>query len=248
LADAVNGKVITRTNLAILFEDGFDDLAGLWADLGVEVAFSLPSWEEHSTDYQRGEGVFKKVVKGLRQLNAVGYGHEELSPSGKTLIANLVMNPGGGFLPPSQSSAEYEFRKNLKDNHGVAFNRLLTITNNPTGRFRSFLEERGTYDTYMNRLASSFNDKAIENMMCRSQISVSWDGRLFDCDFNQALDWPLIEQATILELVEQGVLPRKMRLAEHCYACTAGAGSSCGGATTPSCCETAAPSCCETAG
>lgn len=231
LADAADGKVITRTNLVILTEYGFDDLPAFWADLGVEVDLSLSSWEERLVDRQRGEGVFRRAIEGLKMLNAVGYGLGKTNSSGKKLIANLVMNPNGAFLPPAQASAEREFKVKLKECYGVTFDSLFTITNNPTGRFGGFLESRGTYDAYLKRLSDNFNPTAVENMMCRSQISVSWDGRLFDCDFNQALNWPLEDQSTVFSLAEQGVRPRRLRLGDHCYACTAGAGSSCGGAT-----------------
>jgi len=231
LADAVGGKVITRTNLVILTEVGFGDLPDYWAELGIEVAFSLPSWEERNTDRQRGEGTFQQAIQGLKKLNTAGYGQGRSNSSGRALIANLVVNPGGAFLPPAQSSAEQEFKTKLKERYDVTFDSLFTITNNPTGRFRSFLDDRGIYDSYMKRLFDSFNPATVVSMMCRSQISVSWDGRLFDCDFNQVLDWPLNEQPTIFEAAEQGIKPRKLRLGDHCYACTAGAGSSCGGTT-----------------
>ncbi|MCL1846819.1 MAG: radical SAM/Cys-rich domain protein [Coriobacteriia bacterium] len=225
------GKTITRTNLVILTEDGFGDLPAFWAELGVEVAFSLPSWEERNTDRQRGEGTFRRAIEGLRLLNAAGYGLGKTNTSGRPLVANLVVNPGGAFLPPAQTSAEREYRQHLKEEHGVCFDSLLTITNNPLGRFGDLLEERGIYNAYMKRLSDAFNPATVENMMCRSQISVAWDGRLFDCDFNQVLNWPFEEQPTIFSVAEQGIKPRQMRLGDHCYACCAGAGSSCGGAT-----------------
>jgi radical SAM/Cys-rich protein len=224
-------KIITRTNLVILTEEGYGDLPDFWAQRGIEVVCSLPSWEERNTDRQRGEGVFARAIDGLRLLNKVGYGRGAVNADGQPLVLNVVVNPGGAFLPPSQASAEREFRQKLEERYGVGFDHLLTITNNPIGRFGALLAERGKYDAYMKRLADSFNPTTVENMMCRSQISVAWDGRVFDCDFNQAIDWPLEEQTTIFAVVEQGVRPRALRLGDHCYACTAGAGSSCGGAT-----------------
>ena len=251
-----DGRVITRTNLAILTEPGFEDLPELWASLGVEIACSLPCYEEHNTDRQRGEGVFRQAIAGLRLLNAAGYGQGKTNSSGRPLVANLVMNPIGAYLPPPQSSLEQDFALHLKETYGVTFDRLLTMTNSPTGRFGDFLRDSGAWDSYMSELAGSFNQATVEHLMCRSQVSVSWDGRLFDCDFNQALDWPiegpaegspegpaegpaarlperpLEEQPTIFALLKHGVHVRKMRLGDHCYACTAGAGSSCCGSTT----------------
>ncbi|MDR1013414.1 MAG: radical SAM/Cys-rich domain protein [Coriobacteriales bacterium] len=224
-------KVITRTNLVILTEDGYGDLPAFWATRGVEVVGSLPSWEKRNTDRQRGEGVFERALVGLRLLNEAGYGTGRTNGAGQPLSLSIVVNPGGAFLPPSQQSAEREFRQKLEEQHGVRFDHLLTITNNPVGRFGALLKERDKYEPYLKRLSDSFNPATVENMMCRSQVSVSWDGRTFDCDFNQATDWPLEEQPTVFSLVEQGVRPRPLRLGDHCYACTAGAGSSCGGAT-----------------
>jgi len=226
------GKVITRTNLVILTEDGYGDLPALWADLGIEVAFSLPSWEQRTTDHQRGEGVFTRAIEGLKLLNAAGYGQGKTNHNGRPLIANLVVNPDGAFLPPPQACAQGEYKQNLAKSYQVTFDNLLTITNNPTGRFATFLEKQGIFDCYLKLLADSFNPSAVEHMMCRRQLSVSWDGRLFDCDFNQALDWPLLDQPTIFDIKDMGIKPRLMRLGDHCYACTAGAGSSCGGTTT----------------
>jgi radical SAM/Cys-rich protein len=224
-------RIITRTNLVILTEDGYGDLPAFWAARGIEVVGSLPSWEKRNTDRQRGEGVFERALAGLRLLNEAGYGRGRTNSAGQPLTLSLVVNPGGAFLPPSQQSAEREFRQKLEEQHGVHFDHLLTITNNPVGRFGALLRERDKYGAYLKRLSDSFNPATVENMMCRSQVSVSWDGRTFDCDFNQATDWPLEEQPTVFSLVEQGVRPRPLRLGDHCYACTAGAGSSCGGAT-----------------
>jgi radical SAM/Cys-rich protein len=232
LASAVGGKVITRTNAVILTEDGYGDLPAFWADRGVEVVASLPSWEARSTDRQRGDGVFERALEGLRMLNEVGYGRGLTEEDADPLVLNLVLNPGGAFLPPAQASAEREFKENLAERHGVTFDNLLTITNNPTGRFKTFLEERGTLEKYLKRLSDAFNPATVENMMCRSQLSVSWDGQTYDCDFNQAAGLPLEDQPTIFIVAEQGARTRALRLGDHCYACTAGAGSSCGGATT----------------
>ncbi|MDR3053179.1 MAG: radical SAM/Cys-rich domain protein [Coriobacteriales bacterium] len=228
---AVAGRVITRTNLVILGERGYGDLPEFWAERGVEVVASLPSWEGRSTDRQRGDGVFEQAIAGLRALNAVGYGAGAANAKGQPLVLNLVSNPGGAFLPPAQASAEREFRQNLAERYSVTFDKLLTITNNPVGRFKTFLETRGILNGYMERLGAAFNPTTVEHMMCRSQVSVAWDGRTYDCDFNQAAGLPLEDQPTIAMMAEQGTHRRALRLADHCYACTAGAGSSCGGAT-----------------
>jgi radical SAM/Cys-rich protein len=231
LARETGAKVITRTNLVILTEESYGDLPVFWAEHGIEVVCSLPSWEERNTDRQRGKGVFERAIVGLHMLNEAGYGRGATNATGQALTLNMVVNPGGAFLPPSQASAEREFKQRLGERYDVSFDNLLTITNNPIGRFGAILKERDLYDSYMKRLESSFNPATVENMMCRSQISVGWDGRTFDCDFNQTIDWPLEEQPTIFIVAEQGTKPRILRLGDHCYACTAGAGSSCGGAT-----------------
>lgn len=232
LARKRGGKVITRCNLVILTEDGYEDLPALWAELGVELAVSLPSWEARISDKQRGEGSFERAIHGLKLLNAVGYGTGAYNAEGEPLLCNIVVNPGGAFLPPAQASAEREFREKLGERYGVQFDALLTITNNPVGRFERFLEKRGKKHEYLIRLYKAFNPATVENMMCRSQVSVRWDGRLYDCDFNQTLDWEVSTQTTVSEAAEQGLGVRKIRFGDHCYACTAGAGSSCGGATT----------------
>jgi radical SAM/Cys-rich protein len=224
------GKVITRTNLVILTLPDYAHLPGFWAERGVEVVGSLPSWEARNTDRQRGEGVFERAIEGLRRLNAAGYGQGGSNADGQPLTLNLVLNPGGAFLPPPQASAEREFKAKLSE-YGISFDNLLTITNNPLGRFGDFLAEKGKLDAYMKRLTDAFNPGTVENMMCRSQLSVSWDGRLYDCDFNQAADLAAAGQNTITEVARQGAKQRPLRLGDHCYACTAGAGSSCGGAT-----------------
>jgi MoaA/NifB/PqqE/SkfB family radical SAM enzyme len=258
--DRPTAKIITRTNLVILTEEGFDDLPAFWARQGIEVVASLPSWEQRNYDRQRGEGFFERALKGLRMLNACGYGRSEdktdatdtiadgdaaglkarsttASNATQALTLNIVVNPGGAFLPPSQASAEREFREHLAE-QDLYFSHLLTITNNPTGRFAAFLKERGKLDAYLRRLEDAFNPATVPAMMCRSQISVRWDGRLYDCDFNQAAELPLKDQgriATIASLAAKlangGIKTRRLRLDNHCYACCAGAGSSCGGTT-----------------
>lgn len=217
--------VIVRTNLVILDAEGFRDIPALYAEHGVEVVCSLPYYTKRDNDRQRGGGVFDKSVTVLRRLNELGYGGD------KRLRLNLVYNPGGAFLPPSQSALEKDYKKKLMDDYGIFFNNLYTITNNPVGRFREFLDRSGNLCGYMERLYNSFNAAAVENMMCRSQISVDWQGYIYDCDFNQAIGLRAEGPATIGEWASAKRVKRRIRFGSHCYACTAGSGSSCGGAT-----------------
>jgi radical SAM/Cys-rich protein len=228
-----NGEVMTRTNLVILTHPEYAHLPKFWADNHVHVIASLPSWQERITDAQRGKGVFQKSIEGLRALNTVGYGYDD-----SLLALDLVMNPAGAFFPPSQASAEREFKQKLGELYDVTFNNLLTITNNPVGRFRRFLDSRGVTDEYMTKLYDAFNPATVPNMMCRSQISVGIDGTLYDCDFNQVVGLSILKSddkpMNITDVESDGlglVNARHIRFAGHCYACTAGAGSSCGGAT-----------------
>jgi radical SAM/Cys-rich protein len=172
----------------------------------------------------RGERVFVRSVEALQKLNALGYGREE------GFVLNLVFNPGGAFLPPAQAALEKEYREALGRDFGVVFNQLLTLTNNPLGRFAAFLERSGNLETYLNKLYQAFNSATLEGMMCRDQVSVAWDGRLYDCDFNQAANLPVFDNSTVFDWLEQSPKKRPIRFGQHCYACTAGQGSSCGGA------------------
>lgn len=172
---------IVRTNLVILDAEGFRDIPELYAKYCVEVVCSLPYYTRRDNDRQRGGGVFDKSVTLLRRLNELGYGRDE------RLHLNLVYNPGGAFLPPSQSALERDYKARLMEDYRIVFNSLYTITNNPVGRFREFLDRSGNFCGYMERLYNSFNPGAVENMMCRGQISVDWQGYIYDCDFNQAL-------------------------------------------------------------
>ena len=216
---------IVRTNLVILDAEGFRDIPELYAKYGVEVVCSLPYYTKRDNDRQRGGGVFDKSVTLLRRLNELGYGRDE------RLHLNLVYNPGGAFLPPSQPALERDYKARLMEDHGIVFNNLYTITNNPVGRFREFLDRSGNFCGYMERLYNSFNPGAVENMMCRGQISVDWQGYIYDCDFNQALGLRAEGPATIGEWAGAKSVRRRIRFGSHCYACTAGSGSSCGGAT-----------------
>ena len=189
---------------------------------------SLPYYQDYFTDKQRGKGVFNKSIEGLKLLNAQGYGKED-----GPLRLNLVYNPVGAFLPAPQESLEADFRRELKQKFGIVFNRLYTITNMPIHRFRDQLERLGAYDDYMTKLANAFNPTAAAGVMCRSMISVGYDGALYDCDFNQMLEMglePNGEPMTVFNFDDDALMKRRIRFASHCFGCTAGAGSSCGGA------------------
>jgi radical SAM/Cys-rich protein len=218
-------RVIVRTNLVILGEEGYTHLAEFYRGHGVEVVGSLPFYTAKDTDRQRGAGVFARAIAVLRRLNELGYARVP----GLTL--NLVYNPAGAFLPPPQAAMEEEYRRRLGAEHGIVFNRLFTLTNNPVGRFAAFLEQSGNMAGYMERLKSAFNAGTVLNMMCRDQISVDWQGRVYDCDFNQALGRTVSGPDEISAWGERMATERPIRLGDHCYACTAGSGSSCGGAT-----------------
>lgn len=226
-ARALGRRVMDRCNLTVLLLPSQSDLADFLARHQVEVVCSLPYFLADQTDRQRGEGVFAKSVEALRLLNQAGYGRV-----GSGLILNLVYNPAGAFLPPSQAAIEADFRRELSRRYGVVFNSLFTITNMPISRFLEFLVRSGNYDAYMSRLAAAYNPKAAAGVMCRSMISVGWDGTLYDCDFNQMLD--LRVDASVPRHVRDlavGHASRRIVTGQHCYGCTAGAGSSCGGAT-----------------
>jgi len=220
--------VIDRCNLTVLELPSQGDLAEFLAANQVEVVASLPSYRQTGTDAQRGAGVFDKSLAALHRLNAVGYGR------GGDLKLGLVHNPVGAFLPGNQISLERDYRRDLRDRHGIEFDRLYTITNMPISRFLEFLERRGTLQQYMELLVNSFNPAAVAEVMCRTYISVGWDGQLYDCDFNQMLAMPVDHgaPATLAGLLETGRLGRRIRTARHCFGCTAGAGSSCAGAVT----------------
>ena len=215
--------VMVRSNLVIMTEEGYEDIPEFLADRNVEIVCSLPYYSENDCDRQRGKGVFMAVISMLKRLNTLGYGKDEKLP------LDLVYNPGGAFLPPKQSELEQEYRTRLRADYGIEFTRLFAITNNPIGRFEDFLRRTGNYDRYMKRLYDAFNPAALEGMMCRFQLSVGWDGKLYDCDFNQPLNLTIDGPQNISELHE--IHRRKIRFGNHCYACTAGSGSSCGGTT-----------------
>jgi radical SAM/Cys-rich protein len=220
--------VMVRSNLTILTANGFENFAEFMADKNVEIISSLPFYKSTLTNKQRGEGVFEKSVTAIKMLNELGYGKEN---SG--LIFNLVYNPVGAFLPGSQVELEKEYKRELFRNYGLVFNSLYTITNMPISRFLDYLIESGNYETYMEKLINSFNPGAANNVMCKFTISVGWDGRLYDCDFNQMLELNLNHGAPrhIKDFNTSLLENRRIITGQHCFGCTAGAGSSCGGAT-----------------
>ncbi len=228
-ARGLGRHVMDRCNLSVLLLPSQADLAEFLAGHRVEIIASLPSYRAGQTDAQRGEGVFDKSLEGLRLLNRFGYGRP-----GSGLALNLVYNPAGAFLPPRQEAIEAQFKKELRARHGIEFNRLYTITNMPISRFLEFLIESGNYDQYMTRLANAFNPIAAAGVMCRHTLSVGWDGRLYDCDFNQMLELSVDHEAPshIRDFNPTQLHHRRIVTHNHCYGCTAGAGSSCAGAVT----------------
>jgi radical SAM/Cys-rich protein len=228
-ATKLNRHVMDRCNLSVLLLPSQADLAEFLAHHRVEVVASLPYFRAAQTDAQRGDGVFDKSIEALHVLNQLGYGRE-----GSGLLLNLVHNPVGAFLPPKQEAVEAQFRRELQRAHGVTFNRLYTITNMPISRFLEFLVDSGNYEGYMERLANAFNPAAAAGVMCRYTISVGWDGALYDCDFNQMLDLPLNHGAPrhLRDFDPAKLHRRRIVTGNHCYGCTAGSGSSCGGAVT----------------
>lgn len=221
-------RVMDRCNLTVLLVAAQADLAEFLARHRVEIIASLPYYRAAQTDAQRGEGVFEKSIRALRMLNTLGYGRP-----GSGLKLNLVYNPVGAFLPPKQEAVEKQFRRELEQKHGVVFNNLYTITNMPISRFLEFLLNTNNYEGYMERLVNAFNASAAAGVMCRSMISVGWDGTLYDCDFNQMLELPTDHGAPrhIRDFDAARLRERLIVTNSHCYGCTAGAGSSCGGAT-----------------
>lgn len=233
-AKALGKHVMIRHNLTVTLDghprtkESKQHLPEFFASHHVEVISSLPYYQEYFTDKQRGTGVFAKSIDSLTLLNAQGYGKD-----GTSLVLNLVYNPVGAFLPAAQEGLEAEFKRHLAQRFGIAFNNLYTITNMPIHRFRAQLERLGTYDEYMTKLVNSFNPAAAAGVMCRSLISVGYDGRLYDCDFNQMLEMGIENGVpmTVFNFDLPKLLNRRIRFASHCFGCTAGAGSSCGGVT-----------------
>lgn len=219
--------IIDRCNLTILEEPGYEHMAEFLAHNKVQIVASLPCYSSDNVDAQRGDGVFDKSITALQNLNALGYG--------EALDLSLVYNPQGAQLPPSQEVLELEYKQHLSDNFGIVFNRLLTITNMPIKRFGSTLISKGTFDEYMDLLKASYQTVNLDNVMCKNILSVDWQGYVYDCDFNQMLDLPAgfagrkkhISACLTLDFNQQPIT-----IADHCYGCTAGNGSSCGGSLT----------------
>ena len=228
-ARAAGRRVIDRCNLTITRRPNYADLPEFFAQHEVEVIASLPSFAARQTDAQRGEGVFSDSIAALRRFNELGYGIE-----GSSLVLHLVTNPVGAFLPGPQAALEADWKRELWRQYRVTFNRLFTITNMPISRYLQFLIDSGNLLAYMNRLVSAFNPAAVEGLMCRYTLSVGWDGRLHDCDFNQMIDLGVDAGAphTIVDATPALLAGRRIVTGPHCFGCTAGAGSSCGGATT----------------
>ena len=228
-ARALGVRVIDRCNLTVLFEPGCEDLADFLAAQRVEVVASLPCYLEDNVDKQRGKGVYALSIAGLLRLNQLGYGHP-----GSGLTLNLVYNPAGPSLPPEQTGLEGAYKQELLQRHGIVFNRLFTITNMPILRFGSTLVSKGQFADYMALLKGSFSHANLEQVMCRDLISVDWQGNLYDCDFNQMLGLAAglngSPRAHLRDLLEHDPVGAPVRVADHCYGCTAGQGSSCGGA------------------
>lgn len=221
-------RVIDRCNLTVLFEPEQSDLAEFLSTRSVDIVASLPCYLEENVDNQRGKGVFKKSIKALKILNNHGYGIEG---SGKTI--SLVYNPQGPTLPPDQEQLEQQYKYILLNEYGIQFNNLLALCNMPINRFAHMLENRGCLDDYMTLLKSAHVSKNLENVMCRSLISIDWQGYVYDCDFNQMLNYPVGDGKTrihISQLMDNDFSDDQIFVKDHCFACTAGQGSSCGGA------------------
>ena len=221
--------LIVRSNLTILRANAtYKELPQFFADNGVHVVSSLPFYKKAKTDRQRGDGVFDQSIEALQRLNALGYGQPD---SG--LVLDLVYNPAGAFLPGDQAALELDFKKALAADFGIVFNHLFTITNLPISRFLEFLIASENYEDYMQSLVEAFNPAAVSGLMCRNTLSVRWDGTLYDCDFNQMLEMPVQSSVQRLEDFDAAQLAsREICVSQHCYGCTAGAGSSCQGAVT----------------
>ncbi len=233
-------RVIDRCNLTILEEPGQEDLAAFLAAHGVEVVASMPCYLEENVEKQRGKGTFGASIKGLRRLNALGYGRVD---SG--LVLNLVYNPQGASLPPAQAALEIAYKRHLGEQYGIVFNELFTLANMPIQRFGSMLISKGQFNAYMTTLREAHRDGNLDTVMCRSLVSVDWQGYIYDCDFNQQLGLALTDEnhsrLHITDVTAALLEGLPIRVADHCYGCTAGQGSSCGGALESA--TAPAPSC-----
>jgi radical SAM/Cys-rich protein len=232
-ARASGAHVMDRCNLTILEVPGQEDLAEFLATERVEIIASMPCYLEDNVDRQRGKGVFDGSIRGLQRLNGLGYGRD-----GSGLILNLVYNPQGPSLPPPQAALEADYKRILGEHYGVVFNRLYTLANMPIQRFGSTLISKGEFDGYLDMLRHAHLDANLDGVMCRHLVSVDWRGIVYDCDFNQMLDLPMQRsgavQVHLADLLDADVAGNPIRVAGHCFGCTAGQGSSCGGALTAS--------------
>ena len=221
----LTSRRLLRSNLAIMAESGWEWLPEYCREHNLTIVGSLPCYLEENVDKQRGDGVYQKSIHVLKRLNTLGYGKE--------LELNLVYNPGGDFIPGAQCDLDMAYKKELSIRHGIRFNNLFTITNAPIGRFKEQLEAEGRYGNYLSLLAGRFNPEAAGNIMCRTLISVDWQGKVYNCDFNQALKMPVTaddgSEIRISELEDATLSGKTIELSQHCYCCTAGEGSSCSG-------------------
>ncbi|MEO0424682.1 MAG: arsenosugar biosynthesis radical SAM (seleno)protein ArsS [Pseudomonadota bacterium] len=221
--------VIDRCNLTVLSEPGCEGVAAFLAENAVRVVASLPCYLEDNVDLQRGTGVFARSIEGIRRLNALGY-----AQPGTGLTLDLVYNPQGPVLPPPQAALEQDYKRELASRYGIAFDHLLTLANLPVGRFGSVLQSKGQFEDYLRLLKGAHRQENAASVMCRSLISVDWQGYVYDCDFNQMLDLPLqgdgLQRPHVSQLMDVDLAGRSIRVLDHCYGCTAGQGSSCGGA------------------
>ena len=228
-ARSMGVRVIDRCNLTILSEPGQEGLADFLAEQGVEVTASLPCYSPSNVDRQRGDGVFERSIAGLQTLNALGYGLE-----GSGLTLNLVYNPQGAVLPPAQGPLEADYKRELWKHFGIRFDQLFVITNMPVQRFGSTLVSKGSFEGYMRLLKDAYRPENLQTVMCRTLLSVDWQGYLYDCDFNQMLGMPAASGSSsrphLRDLLSTDAVATPISVADHCYGCTAGQGSSCGGA------------------
>lgn len=235
-ARALDIEVIDRSNLTILLQPGYEDLTEFLAAQGVTVTASLPCYSEDNVEKQRGKGVYEESIEALQQLNQLGYG---IDPG---LQLNLVYNPLGPYLPPAQQTLQADYKRELKLRHGIVFNQLFTITNMPISRFGAVLLAHNQYDDYLTLLKDNYSSENLATVMCREMVSIDWQGYLYDCDFNQMLDLPMRDHSALIDtvnlnerrhlrdLLQMDYSNNAIRVADHCYGCTAGQGSSCGGA------------------
>ncbi len=228
-AHGLGRHVMDRCNLTVIFEPGKDYLSEFFKRHQVELICSLPCYSQENVDKQRGKGTFDLSIQALRRLNELGYGHAD-----SNLVLNLVYNPVGPHLPPPQATLEQDYKRILGEQFGIVFHQLYCLTNMPITRYATHLKLRGEYDDYTEMLEYSFNTATLDQVMCRNLISIGWDGSIYDCDFNQMLDLRVRDRAgkalNIASLALDQIFDRPITIGDHCYACTAGCGSSCGGA------------------